>query len=132
MTLVKKRDLFQSGIDPEGRKGARVTAQDIAALERRAAELPRVPGVGRARVVALSRAAYALRLDFLRHGLTGDFTTWLSEKSGLARTTCYRYWKAGRALAAGSKPTRNQSGLLAEQRERETTPVPDLDWDDDE
>lgn len=109
----------------------KVSPRDIQELQARAAALTTIPGHGRARILAQARAAYALRLDFLRHGLSGDYSTWLSTHSGLPRTTCYQRWKAGRALAMGSRPTRNQSGLLQEQRERETTPVDGADWDAD-
>jgi hypothetical protein len=129
--MTKKSDLFENGIDSKEAKRRRVSPQDIAELQRRAGTLAGVPGHGRARIVAQAQAAYALRLDFLRHGLPGDFSSWLSIHSGLPRTTCYARWKAGRALAMGSKPSRNQSGLLQEQRERETTVVRGLDWEVD-
>ncbi|MVN88620.1 hypothetical protein GO986_17940 [Deinococcus sp. HMF7620] len=81
---------------------------------------------------ARARAAFALYLDILRHGLTLDFPRWLSQHSGIPRTTCQRYLKSGRALATGSKANRNQSGLLAEQREREQTPVVSpINWDEE-
>lgn len=129
--MTKRYDLFHSGTESKEARRRRVNPADITALEQRAAQLSHLPGHGRSLIVAQARAAYTLRLDFLRHGIPGDFTTWLSRHSGLPRTTCYRRWKAGRALAMGSKPTRNQSGLLQEQRERETTSVAEIDWDDD-
>ncbi|MFC3834777.1 MULTISPECIES: hypothetical protein [Deinococcus] len=129
--MTKRYTFFHNESDSKEARRRRVNPADVTALEQRAAQLTHLPGHGRALIVAQARAAYALRLDFLRHGLPGDFTAWLSRHSGMAYTTCYRRWKAGRALAMGSKPTRNQSGLLQEQRERETTPVAEIDWDDD-
>lgn len=123
--------MYETRIESKEAKRRRVSPQDILELQRRALAIASLPGHGRARIIAQARAAYALRLDFLRHGLHGDYSTWLSVHSGLPRTTCYERWKAGRALAMGSKPSRNQSGLLQEQRERETTPVPEDDWNED-
>lgn len=126
---MSRGNLYGNRIESREARKRKVSPQDIAELERRAAALAHIPGHGRRRVIEQARAAYALRLDFLRMALSGDFSTWLSKHSGLPRTTCYERWKAGRALAMGSKPTRNQAGLLQEQHERETTPGPDLSWD---
>ncbi|MBZ9753195.1 hypothetical protein K7W42_20370 [Deinococcus sp. HMF7604] len=117
--------------DKEARR-RRVSPEDLAALQRRAAAWAQVGGGGRAGVQARARAAYALYLDFLRHNVGGDFPRWLSTHSGAPQKTCWRALKAGRALAAGSKANRNQSGLLAEQREREQTPVANpINWDEE-
>lgn len=102
--------------------------QDVQALQRRAAEWGQIGGVGRTGIHAQADAAYQLSLDFRRFAIGGDFTRWLSRHSGVPRATCHRRYKAGLARAAGSKANRNQRGLLEEQREREQTPGPELNW----
>ena len=118
---------------PETRKTKqpRVTVADTEALQRRAAEWGRQGGPGRAGIHAQADSAYLMSLDFFRLGLGGDFARWLSVHSGQPLTTCWRRYKAGIARAAKVPANRNQSGLLAELRERETTPIPDLAWDDE-
>lgn len=119
----------QSGPSKEARR-RKVSPEDIQALQRRAADWPKIGGHGRARVHAQSRALFELYLDFLRAGVLGlDFPRWFAVHSGVPRTTCRRYLKAGEALDVGSKANRNQSGLVAEQVQRSQTPGPEVDWD---
>ncbi len=105
--------------------------QDVRELERRAGEWSKTGGLGRAAMHLQADQAYLLSLDYTRLAVGQDFPRWLSLHSGAAYSTCYRRYKAGIARAAGSKPNRNLSGLLAEQREREQTPGPELDWGED-
>ncbi|WP_161883936.1 hypothetical protein [Deinococcus alpinitundrae] len=100
--------------------GAKKPNPDVLALEKRAHEWPRTGGIGRPGVEISARAAYALYLDFARHAVAGDFPRWLACHSGVNRETCRERFKAGCALALGVNPRWNQSGLLAELRERET------------
>ncbi|MFC4639818.1 hypothetical protein [Deinococcus hohokamensis] len=102
-------------------------------MQKRAEAWAHIGGPGREGVRRRAVAAFELSLDFLRAGVLGtNFPKWLSQHSGVPLATCKRYRKAGRAIAAGSKPNRNQSGLLDEQREREQNPQPEsLDWDED-
>ncbi|GAA4002842.1 hypothetical protein GCM10022631_11990 [Deinococcus rubellus] len=93
---------------------------DVLALEKRASEWANIGGIGRAGIEKSARAAYALYLDFARHAVAGDFPGWLAARSGAHPETCRRRFKAGSALALGVNPRWNQSGLLAELRERET------------
>lgn len=93
---------------------------DVLALEKRAQEWGSIGGVGRIGIEKSARAAYALYLDVARHALAGDFPRWLAQHSGVHAETCRRRFKVGCALAAGINPRWNQSGLLAELRERET------------
>jgi len=113
-------------------KRRKVSPQDMAELQHRAQEWANLGGVGRSGLARQAKAAYELYLDVLRTGQVGDFPRWLSRHSGMAYETCRRKLKAGQALAAQVKPNRNQSGLLAELRERETTPVEFQDWNQDE
>ena len=108
----------------------KVSPQDRENLQRRAEAWASIGGPGRAGLHKQARAAYQLYLDFTSHAIGGDFPRWLSVHSGVPHKTCYRRLKAGQALAVGVKTNRNQSGLLSELRERETTPQPStLDWD---
>lgn len=103
------------------------------ALEKRAKEVGAIGGTGSTRAVAQAEATYRLYLDFLEAGHLGlDFVRWLAKHSGLSHGTCWNRLKAGRARATGSKANRNQSGLIAEQRERELTPIAGIDWSADE
>ncbi|MFB9991242.1 hypothetical protein ACFFLM_04515 [Deinococcus oregonensis] len=102
---------------------------DIQELQRRAEGWGKLGAPGRSGHPLQADQAYKLSLDFFRLAIGGDFPRWLSLHSGISRATCQRRYKAGIARAAGSKPNRNLSGLLAEQRERETTPLPELNWD---
>lgn len=109
----------------------------LLSLEKRAKEWAQIGGPRKERVLRQADEAYRLYLDFIEAGeeildLGLDFPSWLSKHSGYGRMTCWRSLKAGRARATGSKPNRNQSGLIQEMRERETTPRPDLDWNDDD
>ena len=130
--MGERYKLGQSGPSPsKEEKRRKVNAADVAALQKRAEGLAAAGGGGRAGVQARARLAYDLYLDCLRHGIALDFPRWLSQHSGIPRTTCRRHLKAGRALAGGAPVNRNQSGLLAEQREREQTPGPEVNWDEE-
>ncbi|QLG11750.1 hypothetical protein HLB42_21600 (plasmid) [Deinococcus sp. D7000] len=116
------------------RKGAaRVTRADVADLQRRATEWPMIGGPEQQRIQAQADAAYQLSLVFFRLAIGGDFPRWLSQHSGVNRETCRVRYKLGVAREVdrerGVTRRRNQSGLLTEQRERETTPVPELSWE---
>lgn len=100
--------------------GQKRPSVDVLALEKRAVEWASIGGVGRVGLEKSARAAYALYLDFARHAVAGDFPRWLAARSGAHPETCRRRFKAGLSLAAGANPRWNQSGLLAELRERET------------
>ncbi|WP_152544801.1 hypothetical protein [Deinococcus phoenicis] len=105
-------------------------------LERRAKAWGQIGGVGTARALRQADEAYRLYLDFIAAGHLGlDFTRWLSRASGISHGTCYNRFKAGRARTtlreSGGRLNRNQAGLIAELREREATPIPDLPWDDE-
>lgn len=105
---------------------------DHKALRERAKNWATIGGIGRAAIHAQADAAYQLSLDFFRMAAGQDFPRWLSIHSDVPYATCFRRYKAGIARAAGSKPNRNLSGLLAEQRERELTPAPSsINWEED-
>ncbi len=123
MSGQERYKLTQSVSSKEDKR-RRVSPEDIQALQKRADRWALVGGPGRSGLQRQAREAFELYLDFMRHAIGGDFPRWLSQHSGVNRETCRRRLKAGRALAAGSKVNRNQSGLLAEQRERETRPSP--------
>lgn len=113
-------------------KRRKVSPDDIQALQKRAEDWAHTGGPGRAGVRKRAQLAYQLSLDFLCLGILGtNFPKWLSLHSGVPLSTCKRYRTAGRAIAAGAKPNRNQSGLIAEQRQRERTPITDDTWGDD-
>lgn len=108
----------------------------IKALQARAEVWGQMGGPPKERILKQADAAYLLYLDFLEAGqespeLGLDFPRWLSRHSGYCYYTCRNRLKAGRARATGSKLNRNQSGLVAEIRDRELTPAEVPDWDED-
>jgi hypothetical protein len=127
--MSERYNLSQS--DTKESKRRRHSPEDIQELQRRAGDWGQSGGPGRAGIHHQADAAYKLSLDFFRLAIGGDFPRWLSIHSSVPHKTCHRRYKAGIARAAGAKPNRNLSGLLAEQREREQTPVPELDWGED-
>ena len=111
-----------------------MTREDVQDLQRRAAAWAGIGGPKQQLIQRQADAAYQLSLDFFRLAVGGDFPRWLSQHSGVNRETCRRRYKLGIAREVererGQSRRRNQSGLLSEQRERETTPVPELGWDE--
>jgi len=107
------------------------TPEDLQALEQRARDFATVTGRSASeRVERQAHYAYALALDFYRVGVLGnDFTRWLSRLSRVPRATCWRRHKLGRCLAQGQTGT--ESELLRAQRQKELTPVPEMDWSQD-
>lgn len=104
----------------------------IIGLQARAQAWGQIGGPPRLRIPQQADFAYRLYLDFLECGALGlDFPRWLSRHSGYSYRACWKALKAGRARATGSGPNRNQAGLVAEIRERETTPTELPAWDDD-
>lgn len=90
---------------------------DRLALQKRAEDWGQIGGTPQQRIDRQAREAVRLYVDVARHALTGDFPRWLSRHSGMNRETCRQRLLAGIALEL-NLPPRNQSGLLAEMRER--------------
>lgn len=104
------------------------TPDDLAALEQRARDFASVTGKStKSRLENQARYAYALSLEFYEVGVFGaDYVRWLSRHSGMPRQTCWRRVKVGRALSLGM--TGRESSVLTEQRRKEKTPRPELEW----
>lgn len=105
-------------------------------LELSAKKIGEIGGTGTERIIRQADAMYCLYLDYLEagqeiHDLPIDFYRWAVPLTGMSQGTVWNRLKAGRARAGGSKSNRNQAGLIAEQRERELTPLPDLPDDED-
>lgn len=105
---------------PKETFGDKKREADRLALQKRAEEWGQIGGSAQARIDKQARQAYVLYLDFARHALAGDFPRWLSQHSGIPHLTCWKRLRAGTALELGLT-NRNQSGLLAEMRERKNT-----------
>lgn len=114
-------------------KRRKVSPEDLAALQERAAAWPHVGGITREGMRKRAVLVFELYLDFLRAGVLGtDFPRWLSRHSGISYKTCWRYMKAGERLDVACRPNRNLTGLVAEQMEAQRTPGPELDWDSED
>ena len=61
---------------------------------------------------SLARTAYAFHIEWYANGSVGDFSTLLAQHSGLSRTTAWRQWRCGMALANGADPDTDQTDLL--------------------
>lgn len=87
------------------------------------------------RIKIQSHAAYWLYLDYLEEASNIDFVRWLSSVSSVSYGTCRRRLVVGIALNAENITTdyqnRNQSGVLAEVRERRIRPQAHVDWSEE-
>lgn len=59
-----------------------------------------------------AREAHGLYLRWTAAGRTGDFSGELARHAGLSRTTAWRAWRAGHALALGAVASADQGDLV--------------------
>lgn len=81
-------------------------------LEARARAWGEEAGQDTKRLTQRAQQAWIIYLDWLRDGHQGDFPKWLAAASGQSRATCWRRWRAGRALAHGADPQADQTDLV--------------------